>query len=322
MKSVILLTGGTGSFGNAFISYLLSQKNFKGVIRIFSRNESKQLEIQKKFNNDARLRFLIGDVRDLERVLVAMQGVDVVVHAASLRQVFALEYNPFEAINTNILGTQHIIRAAITTRIGRVIFLSSDKVCQPLSLYAATKLTAEKLFVQSNSYTDGHSKFSVIRFCNTFAYDGIISTLLKLDHSKIAKTNYNNSTHFWMNPTQGAEFVSKFANNIKGGEILVPKSPSIKITELASALAPHAKEITDATLYHGDAPEVLITKEEIKRTLEYQDYFLIQPESNFHRKARLKQSFTKRTKAYSSDTNDVWLSPEKIQREISRLHII
>ena len=308
-SQTILLTGGTGSFGAAFIRHLLSNKKFKGVIRVFSRNESKQLAIRQEFNDHPSLRFLIGDVRDMERILMAMRGANIVVHAAALRQISTLEYNPFEAINTNIIGTQHIIRAAIESGVRKAIFVSSPDACHPENIGNLTKSIAEKLFIQSNLYTKGIPRFSVARCGDDLRnFDNLIANLLIQKHSGTIKISSKDISRFWSNSKLSAEFVWNITGKIVGGEIFVPKLPSVKIFELASAIAPEAKLKITGLNPIDNIIETLITEEEIKRTFEFKNYFLIRPTPALSSYRKIKGTPTSRTTEYNSSENNHWLT--------------
>lgn len=312
-SQTILLTGGTGSFGTAFIHYLLSSKNFKGIIRIFSRNESKQLAIRQEFNDHPSLRFLIGDVRDLERVLMAVRGADMIIHAAALRQISALEYNPFEAINTNIIGSQHIIRAAIETNVKRIIFVSSPDACHPENLSGVTKLTAEKLFIQSNFYSTNNQKFSVVRCGDDLAnFDNLIPDMLRQKPTGVIKIGNKNLSRFWSNSSQAAKFVWDMADKVEGGEIFIPKLPSVKIFGLAKAISPKSKLVISGLKPGDKLYETLITHEEIKRTLELPKYFVIQPLSPFPSSPKIKGIPTVKTDEYNSSNNNDWITTNEI----------
>lgn len=312
-SQTILLTGGTGSFGTAFIRHLLSSKKFKGIIRIFSRNESKQLAIRQEFNDHPSLRFLIGDVRDLERILMAVRGADMIVHAAALRQISALEYNPFEAINTNIIGSQHIIRAAIETNVKRVIFISSSDACHPENLSGVTKLTAEKLFIQSNFYATNDQKFSVVRCGEDLGnFDNLIPDILRQKSSGTIKIGDNHLSRFWSDSNKAAKFVWDISNKIEGGEIFVPKLQSVKIPELAKAIAPKAKLMVSGLKQGNRLDETLITNEEIERTLELSQYFVIQPLSPFPSSSKIKGIPTVKTDEYNSANNNSWVAASEL----------
>lgn len=313
-SQTILLTGGTGSFGTAFIRNLLSDKKFKGIIRVFSRNESKQLAIQQEFKNNPSLRFLIGDIRDMERVLMAMRGVDLVVHAAALRQISALEYNPFEAINTNIIGTQHVIRAAIETGVNRAIFVSSPEACHPENLSGLTKATAEKLFIQSNFYAKRIPKFSIVRCGDDLTnFDNLIPDLLRQKPSGTVKIADENMSRFWSTSLLAARFVWDIAEKIRGGEIFVPKLHSVKIPDLAAVIAPKTKLKITGIKPAEALSETLITSEEMKRTFEFKNYFLIRPSSDFSSYPKIKGSPTKKIGSYDSAANDRRLTGAKLR---------
>jgi len=279
-KSTILLTGGTGSFGRAFTSHLLSKKTFKGIIRIFSRDEFKQYQMQLEYQDDPRIRFLIGDVRDALRLERAMKGVDTVIHAAALKQVPLLEYNPFEAVKTNILGSQNVIDCAIDQKAKKVILISSDKAVSPINLYGATKMVAEKIFIQANSYSGGRETiFSVARYGNVMGSRGsVVSVFLKQAINNSLTITDKRMTRFWITLEQGVQFVLTCINQMMGGEIFVPKLPSIRITDLASAISPQAK-IKFTGIRQGEkVDEILINAEEARRTLDLGKFFVIEPE--------------------------------------------
>ena len=321
-KSVILLTGGTGSFGTAFIRHMLSSRSFKGIIRIFSRDEFKQYQLQQEYPNESRLRYFIGDVRELPRLKRAMTGVDIVIHAAALKQVPILEYNPFEAVKTNIIGTQNVVDAAIDLKVGRGLLISSDKAVSPVNLYGASKMVAEKLFVQSNSYTGGKNTiFSVVRYGNVMGSRGSVVPIFK----KQASTNMleitdSEMTRFWITLEEGINFVVNSLAAMKGGEIFVPKLPSIKITDLAKAISPKAK-IKIIGIRPGEkVHEVLVNENEFRHTREFSKYFVIEPEFIFWEKTRkpYKNKFIKNNFSYRSDNNSRWLTIEQITRLLKR----
>lgn len=316
LNATILITGGSGSFGTAFIDYLLSRKEFKGIIRVFSRNETKQLALQKRFRDHPRLRYLIGDVRDLDRLIIAMRGVNVVIHAAVLRQISTLEYNPFEAINTNIVGAQHVIRAAMSTKVKRAVFISSSDVCSPTTISGVTKLTAEMLFIQSNFYTNRTPRLSVIRYSNVLDnVDGFIPEFRRQKARNVISVSDKNLSRFFITSRHGAEFSWNMIEMMKGGEIVVPKLPSVRISELASVIAPRAKlKITG--LKSGDTlHETLITPEEMSRTLEYKHHFLIQP--NIPLWNSLKKAPHSRSGGYHSADNDQLFTGQTLRAAFS-----
>ncbi len=238
---VILLTGGTGSFGKKFTKIMLKKYHPK-VLRIFSRDELKQSEMCEYFKDDS-LRFFIGDVRDKDRLHRAMEGVHIVVHVAALKQVPSCEYNPFEAVKTNIIGAENIIDVAIDHQVEKVMAISTDKAVNPINLYGATKLCAEKIFVQGNSYTgEKRTKISCVRYGNVVGSRGSVIPVFKEQREKGTLTiTDERMTRFWITIEQGVEFVVKCIDRMHGGEIFVPKIPSMKITELAESIAPGCK---------------------------------------------------------------------------------
>lgn len=313
----ILITGGTGSFGQVFTDYILKHFAPK-VIRIYSRDELKQSEMINKFRHK-NLRFFIGDVRDKNRLHRALENVDIAIHAAALKQVPACEYNPMEAIKTNIYGTQNVIECALNSSVEKALLISTDKAVQPLNLYGATKLCAEKLFIQSNSYAGKKKiKFSVVRYGNVMGSRGSVIPIFK----KQAETGtftitHKDMTRFWITLTQASKFVSRSISLMKGGEIFVPKLNSIKITDLADTLNSKAKK-----KYIGIRPgekinEMLITDSEARRTIEYSNYFLIQPEHSFWKPLNYikKMSYD----YYSSDNNKNWLTTTELKKLINEI---
>jgi UDP-N-acetylglucosamine 4,6-dehydratase len=237
-ESVVLVTGGTGSFGKKFIEIMLKEYHPRKLI-VFSRDELKQHEMQVAGFNHPTLRYFIGDVRDLQRCRRAFEGVDVVIHAAALKQVPACEYNPMEAIKTNILGSSNVIDAAIDAGVSRVVALSTDKAVNPVNLYGATKLAAEKLFVQSNSYAGSkNTRFSCVRYGNVVGSRGsVVPVFLKQRESGKVTVTDERMTRFWISLEQGVRFVIRAAENMHGGEVFVPKIPSLTVTDLARAMA-------------------------------------------------------------------------------------
>lgn len=317
-NKVILLTGGTGSFGNKFTEILLNDYNPR-VIRIFSRGEKKQLDMMNKFNDD-RLRFFIGDVRDRDRLHRAMNDVDIVVHAAALKQVPACEYNPIEAIRTNIDGGANVIDAAIDNGADRVMAISSDKAVHPVNLYGATKMTAEKLFIQGNSYSGkAKTKFSCVRYGNVIGSRGsVIPLFLKQKKEGVLTITDKRMTRFWITLDGGANFVIKCTEKMKGGEIFVPKIPSMKITDLANAISPDSEKKIIGIRPGEKIHETLLTYDEARHSREYKDFFIIEPEHSFHHDSKdgepLKEGFI-----YSSDNNKDWITKEKLTKLIKNI---
>ena len=317
----ILLTGATGSFGNKFVEVLLREHKPK-AIRLYSRGELKQVEMERKFDNKDTLRFLIGDVRDSKRLHRAMNGVDMVVHAAALKHVPVCEYNPIEAVKTNVKGAENIINAAIDNEVEKVIALSTDKAVQPVNIYGATKLVAEKLFIQANTYAgQRNTRFSCVRYGNVIGSSGSVIPLFQKQkqNGEITITDERMS-RFWITLEQGVKFVVKCTSIMKGGEIFIPKIPSTKVTDLADAIAPNIKRKIVGIRPGEKLAEVLITNEEARHTKEYDDYYVIEPEHAFwgdgqHKGGKqLQESFY-----YSSDNNSKWLTKEEIKKLVETL---
>jgi len=319
-NKVILLTGGTGSFGNKFTEIALKKHDPK-TIRIFSRGEKKQLDMMNKFKDD-RLRFFIGDVRDKDRLRRAMTDCDIVVHAAALKQVPACEYNPIEAVRTNIDGSINVIDAAIDNGIERVMTISTDKAVHPVNLYGATKMTAEKLFIQGNSYAGKvNTKFSCVRYGNVIGSRGSVIPLF-VEQKKTGTLTITDEkmTRFWITLDQGVNFVIDCIDRMKGGEIFVPKIPSMKITELAKAIAPHAKRKIIGIRPGEKIHEIMLIEEEATHAKEFPDYFVIEPEHPFWSNRHLTggEPLPKNFQ-YTSDENKEWLTKEKLVKIIKEL---
>lgn len=280
-EKTILITGGTGSFGNKFIEIVLKEHNPKSI-RIYSRGELKQIETERKFN-DPKLRFLIGDVREKQRLARAMNGVDFVIHAAALKHVPVCEYNPIEAVKTNIIGAENVIDAAIDNNVERVVAISTDKAVHPVNLYGATKLVSEKLFIQANSYVgERRTRFSCVRYGNVIGSSGSVIPLFKkqAQEGEITITDPN-MTRFWITLDQGVRFVIQSISLMKGGEVFVPKIPSTKITDLADILAPHAKRKVVGIRPGEKVAEILLTNDEARHSKEFPEYYAIEPEHSF-----------------------------------------
>lgn len=274
----ILITGGTGSFGKNFASYILENSELKKLI-IFSRDELKQSIMQAEMD-DPRLRFFLGDVRDLPRLMRAFEGVDVVVHAAALKQVPALEYNPLEAVKTNILGSQNVIEASLDRDVERAVLVSTDKAAMPVNLYGSTKLCAEKLFVAGNVYGGGTTRFSVVRYGNVVGSRGsIVEHLLKNKNAPDVHITDERMTRFWIDLGQALEIVLFALNNMEGGEIFVPKAPAMKITELFDFIMPNAKRKIIGIRPGEKLHEILLTQDEARHSVEYGDYYVVLPEN-------------------------------------------
>jgi UDP-N-acetylglucosamine 4,6-dehydratase (inverting) len=310
----ILITGGSGSFGTQFVKTVLKEYSPK-VIRVFSRGEILQEAMQKKFNDD-RLRFFIGDVKDRERLKRALDGVNIVVHAAALKIVPTCEYSPIEAINTNIDGARNLIGASIDCGVERVIAISTDKCCQPNTLYGGTKFVAERLFTQANVY--GHTRFACTRYGNVLLSRGsILPLFLKQRETGELTITDDKMTRFWLTLEQGVHFVINSLQEMQGGEVFVPKIPSMKIIDMADAIAPEAKKKIIGIRAGEKIHEVLISEEESVHTKEFNDHFVILPEFPYWKKGGLvvngkPMSISK----YTSDANDKWLSKEELLRLI------
>ena len=309
----ILVTGGTGSFGKKFIKKVLEQEVKKVIV--FSRDELKQYEMAQEFT-DSRVRFFIGDVRDKDRLYRAFDGVDIVIHAAALKHVGACEYNPFEAVKTNIHGAQNIVEAAIDRGVERVIALSTDKAASPLNLYGATKLASDKLFVAANSYVgDKKTMFSVVRYGNVVGSRGsVVPFFQKIKDTGTLPITDDRMTRFWITLDQGVQFVLDNLERMHGGEIFVPKIPSMKVTDLAPAIAPECEMEVIGIRPGEKLHEAMITEDDARQTLEYDTYFVIQPEfpwwteENRETGKKLVDGFK-----YTSDLNDDWLTVEQLR---------
>ena len=316
---VILVTGGTGSFGKKFISILFEEFNPRKVI-VFSRDELKQFEMSQQYSKySEKIRYFIGDVRDKERLFRAFHGVDYVVHAAALKQVPAMEYNPSEAVKTNIIGAMNIIDTAINCRIKKVIALSTDKACNPINLYGATKLCSDKLFVAANSYSgDAGTKFSVVRYGNVVGSRGSVVPFFKEKMKEgVLPITDERMTRFWITVEQGVRFVIKNFERMHGGEIFVPKIPSMNIMDLAKAIAPDSKTKIVGIRPGEKLHEVMISADDARNTREIEDCYVIQPAFQWwsaenHSDGRnVPEGFR-----YSSDKNDQWLTIPQLQTMI------
>lgn len=316
----VLITGGTGSFGQGFVNYLLQHSEAKKII-VFSRDELKQSQMRAA-HTDRRLRFFLGDVRDLSRLQRAFYGVDIVVHAAALKQVPTLEYNPFEAIKTNVLGTQNVIDAAVDQQVEKVVFISTDKAAQPVNLYGASKLCAEKLVVNGNAYApDGRTKLSCVRYGNVIGSRGSVVEILKQRAAggTVQVTDYA-MTRFWLPLSRSFELVLFALHHMQGGEIFVPKVASMKVSDVFGALAPDAEQEEIGIRPGEKLHEILITPEESRHAVSFNGYFVILPEDNgiFDVNERYRQFLEAGEPltpdvAYASDTNDWWFEREEFR---------
>lgn len=328
-NKVILITGGTGSFGKQYTKTLIEQYQPRKII-IYSRDELKQFEMQQEFNAPC-MRYFIGDVRDKERLLQAMQGVDYVIHAAALKQVPAAEYNPTECIRTNIHGAENVIKAALGNDVKKVIALSTDKAANPINLYGATKLASDKLFVAANNMAGGHeTRFSVVRYGNVVGSRGSVvpffKKLIEDGNSSLPITD-TNMTRFWITLQQGVDFVLKNFQRMHGGEIFVPKIPSVKIVDLATAMAPSFTQEIVGIRPGEKVHEIMCPADDSHLTLEFDDHYVLRPSIVFsdignefvinklgEEGTPVAQGFE-----YNSGTNTHFLSIDEIQTLNSKL---
>lgn len=319
---VILVTGGTGSFGKKFTERILRDHDPKKLI-IFSRDEWKQSEMARRFS-DSRLRFFIGDVRDKDRLERAFDGVQIVVHAAALKQIPTAEYNPLEVIKTNILGAAHVIDAAIDRGVERVVALSTDKAANPINLYGASKLCADKLFIAANVYSGPHqTRFSVVRYGNVVGSRGsVIPLFLKIRKSGTLPITDKRMTRFWITLEQGVDLVIQGLDKMHGGEIFVPKVPSMNIMDLAEAIAPNCQHEVIGIRPGEKLHEVMVPADDARRTLELPDFYVVQPDSPQYRETTTQWHGAKPVPegfSYASDSNTHWLTKEELKRLIGQL---
>jgi len=324
----ILVTGGTGSFGKKFIKTILDNHPEITRIVIFSRDEYKQFVMQNmpEFKEHIdKLRFFIGDVRDKERLYRALEGIDMVVHAAALKQVPACEYNPFEAIKTNVMGAQNIIDACIDKGVKKVVALSTDKACAPVNLYGATKLCSDKLFIQGNAYSGPTgTKFSVVRYGNVAGSRGSVipffKDLIANGATELPITDMN-MTRFWLKLEQAVEMVIEALTNMHGGELYVKKIPSMRMPDLAKAIAPNAKLVEVGIRPGEKLHEQMIAPADARNTIDIGEYFIILPEIQ-RKDISCYYSDAKHVPAnfeYNSGTNDRWLTIEDMKKLISEI---
>lgn len=324
----VLITGGTGSFGNAFIKTILERFDHLERIIILSRDEYKQFIMSNKpeFKDNPKLRFFVGDVRDRNRLYRAFHEVDVVIHAAALKQVPSCEYNPFEAVKTNILGAQNVIEAAIDRNVKRVIALSTDKACAPVNLYGATKLCSDKLFIAGNVYTGSHdTRFSVVRYGNVAGSRGSVipyfQHLLAKGATELPITD-ERMTRFWLKLEDAIELVLQALDCMQGGELFVKKIPSMKVTDLAQAVSPGIR-LKNVGIRPGEKiHEMMITQEDARRTTEFNNYYVVKPEFKVWGAKRINTLKGRPVDAdfeYHSGNNDQWLSVKQMQELIQEL---
>lgn len=326
-NKTILVTGGTGSFGKQFTRYVLKNYNPKKII-IYSRDEFKQFQMQNEFAEyKDKLRFFIGDVRDRDRLTRAFSSVDYVIHAAALKQVPACEYNPNEAIRTNIDGARNVIDAALDTQVKRVVALSTDKAVNPVNLYGGTKLVSDKLFVAANAYAGERDiNFSVVRYGNVAGSRGSIiplyHKLIQEGKTQLPVTDYR-MTRFWISLTEGVKLVIKALEEATGGETFISKIPSFHITDLAQAMLPEC-EMPEIGIRPGEKlHEIMVTTEDSATTYEYDKHFIVYPQVTWNDKQKINESGKKVEDgfSYSSDNNSQWLSVEQIQELLKELDL-
>jgi UDP-N-acetylglucosamine 4,6-dehydratase (inverting) len=322
-KQSILITGGTGSFGKQFIRTVLERYNPKKMI-VYSRDELKQFEMQQELKDSKHdcMRFFIGDVRDLQRLCTAMDGVDIVIHAAALKQVSAAEYNPFEAVKTNVIGSQNVIEAAIFTGVKQVIALSTDKAAAPINLYGATKLTSDKLFAAANNYSGSHAiKFSIVRYGNVMGSRGSVIPVF-LEQQKTGKLSITDKrmTRFNITLRHGVDFVLECLEKMWGGELFVPKIPSYKIVDVAKAINPDCRHELVGIRPGEKLHEEMITETDSLNCVKFDDYFVILPSTPLWDIEKFKKesnkSFGKMCEfgfSYNSGTNPEFLSVAQIK---------
>jgi len=321
-RKSILITGGTGSFGHAFVQMTLEKYNPNKIV-ILSRDEMKQWEMQKLYKDDARVRFFVGDVRDKDRLYRALDGIDYVVHAAATKIVPTAEYNPFECIKTNINGAMNLIDACIDHNIKKVVALSTDKASKPVSLYGATKLASDKMFVASNSYSGEHrTKFSVVRYGNVMGSRGsVIPFFMQEKKSGILPITDNQMTRFMITLEEGVELVWKAFNDMCGGEIYVKKIPSMKVTDLARAVDKNAVQKVIGIRPGEKLHEEMIGEDDSLYTYEYDGYFKILPAiNNWSSSKKLIKNGRKVENgfSYTSYSNEEWMSIETLQEWIDK----
>ena len=315
----VLVTGGTGSFGKKFIEIMLKEYHPSKII-VFSRDELKQHEMRINGYDDPSMRYFLGDIRDLDRLKRAFKGVDIVVHAAALKQVPACEYNPFEAVKTNILGSQNVIDAALDCGVKKVLAISTDKAVNPVNLYGVTKLGAEKLFIQSNSYAGAHdTRFSCTRYGNVVGSRGsVVPVFLQQRKSGKLTVTDERMTRFWISLEQGVRFVIRCIEQMHGGEVFVPKIPSMSVKDLGAAIAPECEIVYSGIRPGEKLHEVLVSEDEARSTVELDDMFVVQPTGTlwFGKEwdkigKKLPDGFR-----YASNTNTEWLDLEGVKAMI------
>ena len=319
--SSILITGGTGSFGKAFLSRVLEAHN-PARVAIYSRDELKQYEMKQTYGDDLRIRFFIGDIRDRERLQLALHGVDYVVHAAALKQVDTAEYNPMEYVKTNILGSENVMLASIEAGVKKIVALSTDKASSPVNLYGATKLTADKLFVSGNHYSYARgTKFSVVRYGNVMGSRGSVIPFFRnlAEQGEPLPITDARMTRFRITLPQAVEFVIDSFEAMDGGELYVPRIPSMKVTDLAEAIAPGA-ELVEVGIRPGEKlHEEMISPEDARRTIRQADRYVVGPTLAEWTYTEPQGEQVPDGFSYTSDTNDMWLTVDDIRQMLVEL---
>ena len=319
--SSVLITGGTGSLGKALIEYLLKETKVRRIA-IFSRDELKQQHLRIEFKDDPRLRWFLGDIRDLDRLKRALHGVDFVIHAAALKQVDTGEYNPMEFVKTNVLGSQNVIDASIEAGVKRVVALSTDKASSPINLYGATKLTADKLFVAANNYGFAYgTTFSVVRYGNVMGSRGSVIPFFQdlAARGKSLPITDLRMTRFWISIESAVKFVIESLEMMTGGELYVPRIPSMKIIDLAHAVDPNAK-LEEIGMRPGEKlHEEMISADDSRRTIILENRYVVTPVVAEWGYTTPKGSNMAEGQAYRSDTNDIWMSEEDIKNFIKKI---
>jgi UDP-N-acetylglucosamine 4,6-dehydratase len=318
----ILVTGGTGSFGSRFIKHVLDE-HAPAAVRVFSRDELKQSEMQRRFADESRLRYLVGDIRDLPRVVRATRGVDVIIHAAAMKQVPACEYNPFEAIQTNILGAENVVTAAIENEVPITMALSTDKAVNPVNLYGATKLCQEKIIVQGNAYaTDSVARFSCVRYGNVVGSRGSVIPLFKAQApTGVLTITDDTMTRFWITLDQAVDFVIDSLGRMDAGEVFVPKIPSMRVTDVAAAIAPDAERRIIGVRPGEKLHEVLLTEDEARHSVETSFGYVIEPEYASWPRQRVEGERLADGFRYTSDTNVEWMTVDDLKEIVADVHV-
>lgn len=332
MKS-ILITGGTGFFGKSFAKYILKKKDFERIV-IFSRDEFKQFEMQNELRDNkefSKLRFFVGDIRDLDRLKTASKNIDIIIHAAALKHVPTAEYNPFEFVKTNIVGSENVVKASLENNVKKIISISTDKAVSPLNLYGATKLVADKIIISANQYSSNNkSIFSVVRYGNVINSRGSVIPFFRefIKTKNFFPITDHKMTRFWITIEDCIQFVEDSLRIMIGGEIFIPKIPSMKITELAEAINPDLPLKKIGVRPGEKIHEIMISNDDARNTYEIEDRYIIEPE--FLRLTKKRVNIEKRFKGkikrvskdfvYSSGTNTEWLSKGKIEKILSKIY--